>query len=69
VNLFLIIKIGETIKYLRATGIKVWVLTGDKVETAVNIGYSSGLLDLQMEQLYLTESVEYKLEKQIANAF
>ena len=68
-NLFLIIKIGETIKYLRATGIKVWVLTGDKVETAVNIGYSSGLLDLQMEQLYLTESVEYKLEKQIANAF
>ena len=68
-NLFLIIKIGETIKYLRATGIKVWVLTGDKVETAVNIGYSSGLLDLQMEQLYLTENVEYKLETQIANAF
>jgi len=54
---------------LRATGIKVWVLTGDKVETAVNIGYSSGLLDLQMEQLYLTESVEYKLEKQITKAF
>jgi len=53
---------------LRATGINVWVLTGDKVETAVNIGYSSGLLDLQMEQLYLTESVGFLLEPQIAKA-
>jgi magnesium-transporting ATPase (P-type) len=41
--------VSETIKYLRNTGIRVWVLTGDKVETAVNIGFSSGLLDLKME--------------------
>jgi phospholipid-translocating ATPase len=26
-------------------GIKLWVLTGDKIETAINIGYSSGLID------------------------
>ena len=45
-GLYFIINIGDTIKYLRATGIRVWVLTGDKVETAVNIGFSSGLLDL-----------------------
>lgn len=38
----------DTIKFLREAGIKVWVLTGDKVETAINIGYSSGLLDNQM---------------------
>jgi P-type E1-E2 ATPase len=37
--------IDETIHYLRDAGIRVWVLTGDKVETAINIGYSSGLLD------------------------
>jgi magnesium-transporting ATPase (P-type) len=30
---------------LRETGIIIWVLTGDKVETAINIGLSAGLLD------------------------
>jgi P-type E1-E2 ATPase len=40
--------IDDTIKYIREAGIKVWVLTGDKVETAINIGYSSGLLDNNM---------------------
>ena len=29
-------------------GIKVWVLTGDKVETAINIGFSAGLLSEDM---------------------
>ena len=40
--------LDETIKFMREAGIKVWVLTGDKVETAINIGYSSGLLDSNM---------------------
>jgi P-type E1-E2 ATPase len=35
---------------MKKTGIKVWVLTGDKVETAINIGVSAGLLDAQMDQ-------------------
>jgi len=33
-------EVGDTIKYLKQAGIKVWVLTGDKVETAINIGFS-----------------------------
>ena len=33
--------VPETIAVLKEADIKVWVLTGDKVETAVNIGYSS----------------------------
>jgi len=39
-------KVADTITFMRNAGIKVWVLTGDKVETAVNIGVSAGLLDL-----------------------
>jgi len=35
---------------MREAGIKVWVLTGDKVETAINIGVSAGLIDLNMEK-------------------
>lgn len=37
--------VPETIVHIRKAGIKLWVLTGDKIETAVNVGYSSGLLD------------------------
>lgn len=40
--------VKETIEGFKETGIKVWVLTGDKVETAINIGYSCGLLNSQM---------------------
>ena len=33
-----------TLKALRDANIKVWMLTGDKLETAINIGFSSALL-------------------------
>ena len=39
----------EAINSLRVAGIKVWVLTGDKQETAINIGYSSKLFELEMD--------------------
>ncbi|KAK0180340.1 hypothetical protein PV327_005992 [Microctonus hyperodae] len=34
--------VEETLESLRAAGIKVWVITGDKAETAENIAFSSG---------------------------
>lgn len=40
--------VPHTIKFLRDAGIRLWVLTGDKRETAENIGYSSHLLDDSM---------------------
>lgn len=41
-------EVAETIVFAKQAGIKVWVLTGDKVETAINIGFSCGLLDQDM---------------------
>jgi P-type E1-E2 ATPase len=41
--------VSVTISKLKQAGIKVWVLTGDKIETAINIGYSCDLLDNGME--------------------
>ena len=38
---------GDTIAKLKAAGIKVWVLTGDKIETAINIALSTGLFQHQ----------------------
>ena len=43
--------VAETIELLRHANIKLWVLTGDKLETAINIGYSCKLLTQDMELL------------------
>ena len=43
----------------------IWVLTGDKVETAINIGYSSKLLDINSGLLPLTIESTDKTEIQI----
>ena len=36
--------VSEAIDKLRRAGIKLWMLTGDKRETAINIGYSCRLI-------------------------
>jgi phospholipid-transporting ATPase len=41
---------------MKSAGIKVWVLTGDKIETAMNIGVSAGLLDSTMAQHIVEET-------------
>eukprot|EP01135_Chromosphaera_perkinsii_P007148 Nk52_evm1s717 gene=Nk52_evmTU1s717 len=41
--------VPEAIANLAAAGINIWVLTGDKQETAINIGFSSRLLTDEME--------------------
>jgi phospholipid-transporting ATPase len=46
-------QVPETIHYLLEAGIQIWVLTGDKQETAINIGYSSRLLTPDMELIII----------------
>lgn len=46
--------VAITLEALRLAGIKVWVLTGDKQETAVNISKSCKHFSPEMERLYLT---------------
>ncbi len=47
--------VKQTIERLGAAGIRVWVLTGDKEETAVNIAYSAGLFDKHTQLLKCTQ--------------
>lgn len=42
--------VPETIEMMLAAGIKVWMLTGDSVETAVNIAVMCRLVDFKMKQ-------------------
>ncbi|KAH8497567.1 hypothetical protein H0E87_020018 [Populus deltoides] len=48
--------VPESIESLRTAGIKVWVLTGDKQETAISIGYSSKLLTNKMTQIIINSN-------------
>ena len=52
--------VPETISMLQRAKIKVWMLTGDKQETAINIGYASKLLTDSMQVLTIcgTASLE-----------
>lgn len=60
-------QVGETIGFLKDAGIKVWVLTGDKVETAINIAYSCNLLTNAYNQIIIDglnkNTVEQEIEK------
>ncbi|KAK3020773.1 hypothetical protein RJ639_045845 [Escallonia herrerae] len=57
--------VPECIDKLAQAGIKLWVLTGDKMETAINIGFACSLLRQGMKQITINlETPEIKaLEK------
>uniref|UniRef100_A0A7N0T324 Phospholipid-transporting ATPase n=1 Tax=Kalanchoe fedtschenkoi TaxID=63787 RepID=A0A7N0T324_KALFE len=48
--------VPEAIESLRTAGMKVWVLTGDKQETAISIGFSSKLLTSKMTQIVINSN-------------
>ncbi len=47
--------VPDTIHTLQEAGIKVWVLTGDRQETAINIGMSCKLISEDMSLLIINE--------------
>lgn len=47
--------VRETLEALRYAGIYVWVLTGDKVETALNIALSCGHIPEDADKYFITQ--------------
>ncbi|MED6181078.1 Alanine--tRNA ligase [Stylosanthes scabra] len=60
--------VPESIESLRTAGIKVWVLTGDKQETAISIGYSSKLLTNHMTQIIINSNNRESCRRHLRNA-
>ncbi|KAL3018181.1 hypothetical protein AAZX31_05G014900 [Glycine max] len=66
--------VPECIDKLAQAGIKLWVLTGDKMETAINIGFACSLLRQGMKQIIIssdtpeTKSLEKMEDKSAAEA-
>ncbi|GAV84815.1 E1-E2_ATPase domain-containing protein/HAD domain-containing protein [Cephalotus follicularis] len=60
--------VPEAIESLRTAGIKVWVLTGDKQETAISIGYSSKLLTRMMTHIIINSNSKESCRKSLQDA-
>ncbi|WVQ83909.1 hypothetical protein IAT38_006053 [Cryptococcus sp. DSM 104549] len=59
--------VPETISDLKRAGIKVWVATGDKLETAVAIGYTTNLLTKDTNLIVVREG-RHTIEEQLREA-
>ncbi|GMH10042.1 hypothetical protein Nepgr_011883 [Nepenthes gracilis] len=60
--------VPEAIESLRQAGIKVWVLTGDKQETAISIGISCKLLTADMHQIIINGNSEDECRNLLSEA-
>ena len=59
--------VPETIALLIESGIRVWVLTGDKQETAVEIGKSCRLIQSTMTLCDLSSDSQEELKNKLAS--
>ncbi|VAH76158.1 unnamed protein product [Triticum turgidum subsp. durum] len=60
--------VPEAIESLRQAGMKVWILTGDKQETAISIGYSCKLLTNDMRQIVINNNSKESCKKSLEEA-
>mmetsp|Transcript_7944 Transcript_7944/g.9123 ORF Transcript_7944/g.9123 Transcript_7944/m.9123 type:complete len:1072 (+) Transcript_7944:173-3388(+) len=61
--------VPETISKLMEAGIKLWVLTGDKKETAIEIGYSTKVLIPKMQVTQITDGPPDEVRGKLAVEF
>ncbi|CAK9147855.1 unnamed protein product [Ilex paraguariensis] len=62
--------VPECIDKLAQAGIKIWVLTGDKMETAINTGHACSLLRKGMNQIIISsETPEFKALNKAGDEF
>ena len=57
--------VPEAIEMIRLAGLKLWVLTGDKVETAITIGYSCRLITKEMNLVVIQANTKEELINQL----
>ncbi|UZJ52914.1 hypothetical protein CBS101457_002234 [Exobasidium rhododendri] len=60
--------VPEAIEKLHQAGIKLWILTGDKLQTAIEIGFSCNLLSSEMEIMIISADHEQGTRAQLEAA-
>lgn len=61
--------VPETIAHLKEAGIKVWLLTGDKVETALSVAHLCRLFDDEMHVFQLVRQRDYNTCQALITSF
>ena len=63
--------VPETISWIRKAGIKIWVLTGDKLETAIEIGRTSKVIEANSDVLIISQTnvndIKVEIERYVNN--
>lgn len=62
-------EVPETIDFFRKAGVQVWVLTGDKRDTAVSIGKSSKLLTENTIEAHIQGKTIKEVETELQNCY
>ena len=62
-------EVALTIESLRSAGIQVWMLTGDKVETATCIAISAGFKDRRQQIFYMRDIESYNEADRVLSDF
>lgn len=62
-------EVALTIESLRSAGIQVWMLTGDKVETATCIAISAGFKDRRQQIFYMRDIESYNEADRVLTDF
>lgn len=60
--------VPDAIAQLRRAGIKIWILTGDKLQTAIEIGFSCNLLSTDMDIFIISADSSAEAQSQIEAA-
>jgi phospholipid-transporting ATPase len=58
-------KVGDSIEFIKRAGIHFWVLTGDKMETAINIAVSSKLLTTNSTQSIVSSREKWEVKQEL----
>lgn len=61
--------VHSTISFIKEVGIKLWVLTGDKIETAINISFSCGLLTDEVIRIQIQSHKTSQIKGEMQKAF
>lgn len=62
-------EVALTIEALRGAGIQIWMLTGDKVETATCIAMSAGFKSRSQQLFFIKEQTRLKDTEKLLNDF
>ena len=53
--------VSHVIDFIKRANIKVWVLTGDKLETAMNIAVSSGIINNNETVIHTLNDCQFEI--------